>query len=41
MSAVDVVECVPQYTVPDLELGLKEGRTQHTCVCVSGGTLPR
>lgn len=39
MSAVDVVECVPQYTVPDLELGLKEGRTQHTYVCVSGEHL--
>lgn len=34
MSAVDVVECVPGYTTPDLELGLKEGRTQHTRVCV-------
>lgn len=34
MSAADEVECVPGYTMPDLELGLKEGRTQHTRVCV-------
>ena len=34
MSAAGVVECAPGYTMPDLELGLKEGRSQHTRVCV-------